>query len=118
MIFPYWPSDTDTSNTAEILAAILQFKKRALLIGGPTRGRTAAVADLPVRKTESGQFVLRYTARRVAFPDMPDPFGKGLTPDPRRRMPPPNRPYSHSSPKKASPAASFILSGSARTKLP
>ena len=74
-------TDTDTSNTAEILAAVLQLKKRALIIGSPTRGRTAAVAELPVRKTDAGQLVLHYTAQRVTFPDMPDPFGKGLTPD-------------------------------------
>ncbi len=74
-------ADSDTPNTAEILATVLQAPKRALLIGGPTRGRTASVADLPLRKTDAGQIVLRYTPTRVTFADKTDPFGKGLTPD-------------------------------------
>ena len=74
-------ADADTANTAEILAAVLRAGKRALLIGGTTRGRTAAVAELPLRKVETGQLILRYATRRVTFPEMPDPFGKGLMPD-------------------------------------
>ncbi len=74
-------ADGDTANTAEILATVLQAPKRALLIGGPTRGRTAAVADLPLRKTDAGQLILRYTQAKVTFADKTDPFGKGLTPD-------------------------------------
>jgi hypothetical protein len=74
--------DADTSNTGEVLAALLRFHNRAFLIGSTTRGRTAAVADLPVRKTDTGVLTLRYTTRRFAFPEgLADPFGKGLTPD-------------------------------------
>ena len=74
-------ADRDTTNAAEVLATVLQARKRALLIGGTTRGRTASVSDLPLRKTDAGQLILRYTPARVTFADMPDPFGKGLTPD-------------------------------------
>lgn len=74
--------DTDTTNAGEVLAAVLQSQKRALLAGSTTRGRTAAVVELPVRKTDDGLLVLRYTAQRVKFPDgTADPFGKGLQPD-------------------------------------
>ncbi len=75
-------TDSDTTNAGEVLAAALQFHRRALLIGGTTRGRTATVAEVPLRKTEAGTLTLRYTAQRVAFPaGMSDPFGKGLSPD-------------------------------------
>lgn len=74
--------DTDTTNAGEVLAAILQSRKRALLAGSATRGRTAAVVELPLRKTDAGMLVLRYTAQRVTFPDgTTDPFGKGVQPD-------------------------------------
>jgi hypothetical protein len=74
--------DSDTTNTGEVLAAVLQSSRRALLAGYPTRGRTAVVTELPLRKSDEGQLVLRYTAQRVVFPDgVPDPFGKGLSPD-------------------------------------
>lgn len=75
-------ADTDTPNTGEVIAALLQFHQRAVLIGTPTRGRTAAVAELPLRKVEGGTLTLRFTAQRVVFPaGATDPFGKGLTPD-------------------------------------
>ena len=75
-------TDSETTNTGEVLATILKSKQRAFLIGGNTRGRTAAVADLPLRKVDGGQLVLHYTAQRVVFPEgVPDPFGKGLAPD-------------------------------------
>ena len=74
-------ADNDTTNTAEILATVLQSRNRALMIGSATRGRTAGVADLPLRKVEAGHLVLRYTTRRITFADRPDPFGTGLTPD-------------------------------------
>ena len=75
-------TDTDTTNTAEVLATVLRAGKRSLLIGSPTRGRTAAVAELPLRKADAGTLTLRYTAQRVTFPaGTADPFGKGLTPD-------------------------------------
>lgn len=74
--------DADTTNTGEVLAAVLQSSRRALLAGSPTRGRTAVVTELPLRKTDEGQLLLRYTAQRVVFPNgAPDPFGKGLSPD-------------------------------------
>jgi len=75
-------ADAGTTNAGEVLAAVLQFQKRALLIGSTTRGRTAAVATVPLRQTEAGTLMLRYTARRIIFPDgLSDPFGAGLKPD-------------------------------------
>ena len=75
-------TDADTTNAAEVLATVLRAGQRALLIGSPTRGRTAAVAELPLRKTDAGTLTLRYTAQRVTFPEgTADPFGKGLAPD-------------------------------------
>ena len=74
--------DEGTSNSGEVLAAVLQHHQRAVVIGSPTRGRTAAVADVALRKVDSGTLTLRFTAERVAFPEKAaDPFGKGITPD-------------------------------------
>ena len=74
--------DEGTSNASEVLAAVLQHQQRAVLIGSRTRGRTATVIDLPLRKVDAGTLTLRYTAERVSFAEqVPDPFGKGLTPD-------------------------------------
>jgi len=75
-------ADMDTSNTGEILCALLQFHKRAPVIGSQTRGRTAAVVELPVRRTGADTLTLRFTAQRISFPQgAADPFGRGVTPD-------------------------------------
>ncbi|HWB07428.1 MAG TPA: S41 family peptidase [Verrucomicrobiales bacterium] len=73
--------DRETCNAAEILAAILQSKHRAFILGTRSRGRTAVINALPVRKVEGGNLVLRYAAQRVSFADGGDPFGKGVVPD-------------------------------------
>ncbi|HEX2749494.1 MAG TPA: S41 family peptidase [Verrucomicrobiales bacterium] len=74
-------ADRDTCNTAEVLAAVLAAKHRGFLIGSATRGRTAVINALPVRKMEGGNLVLRYAAKRAVFAEGSDPFGKGITPD-------------------------------------
>jgi C-terminal processing protease CtpA/Prc len=81
-------ADRETCNVAEILAAVLKAKQRALFIGETTRGRTAAISELPLRKSEGGHLVLRYAAQRVVIADGPDPFGKGIAPDISAAVPP------------------------------
>lgn len=73
--------DRDTCNAAEILAAILQSKHRAFILGTQSRGRTAVINTLPVRKVDNGNLVLRYAAQRVTFAGGSDPFGRGIVPD-------------------------------------
>ncbi len=73
--------DRDTCNTAEILVAVLAVKHRSFLIGAQTRGRTAVINTLPVRRVEGGNLVLRYAAKRVVFAEGSDPLGRGITPD-------------------------------------
>ena len=73
--------DQDSSNAAEIAAFVLQTAGRAPVAGSATRGRTAAIASLPVRTDAAGSLVLRYTAQAVTFPGGADPFGKGIVPD-------------------------------------
>ena len=73
--------DQDSCNVAEILACILQMNRRAVLTGSVTRGRTASIASLVLRKDTAGSLVLRYTAQPVTFPGIKDPFAAGITPD-------------------------------------
>jgi hypothetical protein len=73
--------DRDACNVAEILATVLKAKQRAIFVGETTRGRTAAIATLPLRRVDGGSLVLRYAAQRVSFSDGTDPFGRGVVPD-------------------------------------
>ncbi len=73
--------DRDTCNAGEILAAVLQRNHRAFLLGATTRGRTAAITSLPVRRGDGGVLTLQFTGRPAGFPAGPDPFGKGVVPD-------------------------------------
>lgn len=73
--------DGESGNVAEILAAVLQRQRRAVLAGAPTRGRTAAVQERVLRQDAAGTLLLRFTGRPVTFSTGADPFGKGLIPD-------------------------------------
>lgn len=68
--------DAETSNAAEAVAAVLQNRGRALVIGEPTRG--AAVRFTDVKLDESA--TLRYASAEMMLPDNSTVFKKGVSP--------------------------------------
>ena len=69
--------DGETSNLGETIAAVLHQRKRALLIGSPTRGATVRYESVPV---DPG-WRLRFARAEMLLPDDTSVFRKGLKPD-------------------------------------
>jgi carboxyl-terminal processing protease len=66
-----------TASAAEVFAGILQYHRRAVLVGQPTFGKCHSQTE---RRLRDGS-VLRFTNREVRFPDGRSCSGVGLTPD-------------------------------------
>ncbi len=77
--------DRRCSNTAEILAAILQSHGDALTVGSRTAGRSASFAELELRPPPE-RLAMRYPSHRWVIQGVEDFFASGLAP--RLSVPP------------------------------
>ncbi|MBL9114688.1 MAG: hypothetical protein JNJ83_06735 [Verrucomicrobiaceae bacterium] len=68
--------DSDSTNVAETLAAVLKQKKRGVLVGTRTRGATVRYEELPL---DSG-WRLRFASAEVLLADDESVFKKGVEP--------------------------------------
>ncbi|MDZ4814795.1 MAG: S41 family peptidase [Verrucomicrobiota bacterium] len=69
--------NSETSGSAEALAAALKEKSRAIIVGNETSGRGASFIDTPL---STGR-MLRLTNARLVYPSGFEIFPKGLAPD-------------------------------------
>ncbi len=70
-------ADAQSNNVAEILTAVLRQKKRALVIGGKTRGATVRYEEVPL---DAG-WRLRFASGEVLLADDRSVFRRGQAPD-------------------------------------
>ena len=70
-------ADGDTAGAAEVVAGVLRFYDKALVIGQPTAGRAAEYSDLAL---PSGK-VLRVAATEAVLPENHALFPEGVKPD-------------------------------------
>ncbi|TDU69397.1 peptidase S41-like protein [Prosthecobacter fusiformis] len=69
--------DAETCNLGETIAAVLQDRKQALVIGGKTRGATVRYETLPL----DGQWLLRFASAEMLLSGDRALFRQGLQPD-------------------------------------
>lgn len=69
--------DGETCNLGETLAAVLQDRKQALLVGSKTRGATVRYETLPL----DGQWLLRFARAEMLLEGDRSLFKKGVSPD-------------------------------------
>ncbi|GEP46370.1 S41 family peptidase [Brevifollis gellanilyticus] len=80
---PLWTSpllvlvDEDTSNLGEALAAVLQQRKQAIVLGSRTRGATVRYETRPLDDV----WLMRYARAEMLLPDDTSLFEKGIRPD-------------------------------------
>jgi hypothetical protein len=70
-------TDTDTAGPAEVLAGVIRYYDKALIIGQPTAGRAVEYSDLPV---PSGK-ILRVAVAEAVLPENRSIFPEGVKPD-------------------------------------
>ncbi|MEZ0386709.1 MAG: S41 family peptidase, partial [Verrucomicrobium sp.] len=68
--------DNDTSPAGEVIAACLLAKKRAMIVGGKTRGATVRYTDMRLDDVT----MLRYASAEMLLPDGTSYFRKGIEP--------------------------------------
>jgi len=87
---PLWTSpilvlvDRDTGNLGETLAAVLQQRKLALVIGQRTRGASVLYETRPLDDT----WLMRYARAEMLLPDDTSLFERGVKPDFEVELPP------------------------------
>ncbi|MCB1226832.1 MAG: S41 family peptidase [Verrucomicrobiales bacterium] len=69
--------DADTPPQAEVIAAVLRARQRALVIGSPTRGATVLYQTTAL----TDEWALRFASSEMLLADGSSLFQKGLTPD-------------------------------------
>ncbi|MES2599055.1 MAG: S41 family peptidase [Verrucomicrobiota bacterium] len=80
---PVWTSpllvlvDEETNNLGETLAAVLQQRKQAIILGTRTRGATVRYETRPLDDV----WLMRYARAEMLLPDDRSLFEKGITPD-------------------------------------
>ena len=70
-------ADTDTAGPAEVLAGVIRYYDKALIIGQTTAGRAVEYSDLPV---PSGK-ILRVAVAEAVLPENRSIFPEGVKPD-------------------------------------
>ncbi|MCE9520730.1 MAG: hypothetical protein K8R87_14425, partial [Verrucomicrobia bacterium] len=69
-------TDEESSNAAEAVAAVLQHRNLALIIGEPTRGQAVRYTEVKL----DDKVALRYAGAEMLLPDGAAIFKKGVTP--------------------------------------
>lgn len=75
--------DSDTTGSAEVIAAVLRTHRKALIIGETSRGEAVEYAEVPV-----GGKVLRIAISEISLPDRTQVFPGGVRPDIEVSLPP------------------------------
>lgn len=70
-------ADADTAGPAEVLAGVIRYYDKALIIGQPTAGRAVEYSDLPL---PSGK-ILRVAVSEAVLPENRSLFPEGVKPD-------------------------------------
>jgi len=77
-------ADGDTAGPAEVLAGVIRYYDKVLIIGQPTAGRAVEYSDLPL----PGGKILRVAAAEAVLPENRSIFPEGVKPDLPVDMPP------------------------------
>jgi hypothetical protein len=77
-------ADADTAGPAEVLAGVIRYYDKVLIIGQPTAGRAVEYSDLPL----PGGKILRVAAAEAVLPENRSIFPEGVKPDLPVDMPP------------------------------